>query len=132
MKGLSASGIWVKSGQIFQLKRWARRMSRTSLIAYTTMGLPRIQQTVSPRNGMRYHGRSGRYHRISGIAGVRRVAGAEGGNVSLRRSRLVEELHLHARDFDQVVVVQRVRLRTERRAVERGVGRALHVRDEVA
>src|SRR5690606_33761419 len=52
MKGLSPSGIWVKSGQTFQLKRWARRMSSVSLMPYTTMGAARIQHTVSTRNGM--------------------------------------------------------------------------------
>src|SRR5258708_5482707 len=47
-------------------------------------------------------------------------------------SRLVEKLHLDARDLDQVVVAQRARLGAERGAVQGRVGRALYVGDEVA
>src|SRR5438270_625106 len=82
--------------------------------------------------GKRYHAGCGTFHRISGIAGVRRYACAEGGHKSLRRSRFVEELHLHARDLDEVVVAEGMGLRAQRRPVQRGIGGALHVGDEVS
>src|ERR1700716_1413267 len=44
-------------------------------------------------------------------------------------SWLVEELHLDARDLDQVVVPERVRLGAQGGAVQRGIGRALDVGD---
>src|SRR6185312_4873447 len=47
-------------------------------------------------------------------------------------SRLVEELHLDACDLDEVVVVEGLGLAAERGPVERGIGRALDVGDEIA
>src|SRR5258706_3296063 len=47
-------------------------------------------------------------------------------------SALVEELHLDARDLDQVVVLERVRRGADRLAVDGGALRAFHVGDEIA
>src|SRR5262245_50494749 len=46
--------------------------------------------------------------------------------------RLVEELHLDARDLHQVVVLERVRRGADGLAVDGGALRAFHVGDEVA
>src|SRR5690349_794914 len=47
-------------------------------------------------------------------------------------SVLVEELHLDARDLDQVVVFERVGRRTDRLAIYSRALRTFHVSDEVA
>src|SRR5947207_16001497 len=49
-----------------------------------------------------------------------------------RPSALEEEFHLHAGQFDHVVILQRVRRVADRLAVYGGLLRAFDVRDEVA
>src|SRR5579862_475154 len=79
----------------------------------------------------RYHARSGRFH---GICHTCRVNSAGGRKAAPPgpRSRLVEELHLHAGDLDQVVIAELASLGPEGAAVQCRVGGALHVSDEVA
>src|SRR5688572_6585066 len=48
-----------------------------------------------------------------------------------RTSGLEEEFHLHARELDDVVVLERVRRRPDLLTVHVGAARALDVRDEV-
>src|SRR3954468_12712860 len=47
-------------------------------------------------------------------------------------SSLQEEFHLHAGEFDDVVILERSRRRSDLLPVHRGPGRALNVGDEVA